>query len=152
MPSSAPTTRTATGVGPFAELPKSPIKLTVWASSVSSGGKRIAQVGVATVPSLRITRKSRDGSLRPRMNQLKVTGMLSSSFAPFGQPTASSVPHEALRILGTGRWSGPAAPALPGSAPPSSAPASAAKTTSREIDLAPRIGADTLGRRRDGGR
>ena len=37
------------------------------------------------------------------MNQLKVTGMLSSPCAPFGQPTASSVPQEALRIFGSGR-------------------------------------------------
>ena len=59
------------------------------------------------------------------MNQLKVTGMLSSPCAPFGQPTALSVPHEALRIFGTGRGSG-AAPATPGSAPVSSAAASAA--------------------------
>lgn len=39
------------------------------------------------------------------MNQLKVTGMLSSPCSPFGQPTAPSVPHEALRIFGTGRES-----------------------------------------------
>ncbi|MCW2980441.1 MAG: hypothetical protein JWO14_2168 [Solirubrobacterales bacterium] len=147
LPSSLPTTRTAIGVGP-AELPKSPIRLTVCASSRSSGGKRIAQVGVATVPSLRITWKSRDGSLRPRMNQLKVTGMLSSSLAPLGQPTASSVPHEALRIFGTGRWSGPAAPAVPGSAPSTAASASASASASNGggLDALPLIGDDTISR------
>jgi hypothetical protein len=33
------------------------------------------------------------------MNQLKVTGMLSRPCSPVGQPTALSVPHDALRIL-----------------------------------------------------
>ncbi len=50
------------------------------------------------------------------MNQLKVTGMLSSPCCPLGQPTALSVPHEALRIRGWGRGSAPVALATAGSA------------------------------------
>jgi hypothetical protein len=100
--------------------------LTVCASSRSSGGKRIAQVGIATLPSLRMTWKARFGIRSPRMNQLKVTGMLSSPCAPFGQPTLSSVPQEALRIFGTGRANGAVAPATPAGAPTSRTPARAA--------------------------
>jgi hypothetical protein len=44
----------------------------VCASSSSSGGKRIAKIRVATVPSLQMIRKSRFGSLRLRIDQLKV--------------------------------------------------------------------------------
>jgi hypothetical protein len=63
------------------------------------------------LPSLRTIRKSVVWIEERRMNQLKVTGMLSRPCAPFGQPTAPSVPHDALRILGSGRASGPVAAA-----------------------------------------
>src|SRR5664279_2252809 len=108
LPCSAPTTRIATGVGPFTESPKSPIRFTVCASSDSSGGNCRAQVGIATLPSLRTIRKSAGWIVARRMNQLNVTGMLSSPCSPPGQPTALSVPHEALRILGLGRAVEPA--------------------------------------------
>lgn len=108
--------RIATGVGPFTESPKSPIRFTVWASSRSFGGNRSAQVGVAVLPSLRTIWKSVVWIEGRRMNQVRVTGMLSSPLAPLGQPTALSVPHEALRIFGSGLGVGAVPVAVPASA------------------------------------
>jgi hypothetical protein len=68
-------------VGDFERSPKAPIRLTVCASSDSSGGNWRAQVGVAVVPSLRTIWKSRGWIEARRMNQLKVTGILSSPVA-----------------------------------------------------------------------
>jgi hypothetical protein len=51
-------------------------------------------------PPGRTIRKSVTWIEERRMNQLKVAGMLSRPCSPFGQPTALSVPHDALRIFG----------------------------------------------------
>ena len=60
-------------------------------------------VRVAVVPSLRTIWKSPVWIDERRMNQSNVTGMLSRPLAPDGQPTALSVPHEALRTFGLAR-------------------------------------------------
>jgi hypothetical protein len=61
------------------------------------------------------------------MNQLKVTGMLSSPCAPLGQPTALLVPHDALKILASGRATDVAPVAVAGKAQTRRSAPSAAK-------------------------